>query len=194
MGRVEKAAKGARRLGQVERAILGAVAVAGVLSLAVVAPNTLALLKYIPSDKYKFGHRTRIAAYRLAEKGLIIFVERGGKKSMELTARGEEMVRIEKAKLAFSQNRPKRWDTRWRMVIFDIPERRRRVRDQFRITMQEIGFLKIQDSVWVYPYDCEDLVTMLKVELGLGGSVVYAIVERFEDERTMRKHFKLAGE
>jgi len=48
----------------------------------------------------------------------------------------------------------RRWDKKWRMVIFDIPEKKRKVRDIFRFHLRRLGFYELQRSVWVYPYEC----------------------------------------
>ena len=78
------------------------------------------------------------------------------------------------------------------MVVFDIPERRRRVRIRLRAFMSEIGFVRLQDSVWVYPYDCEDYVALLKAELKIGKDVLYAIADTIEHDKRIRLHFKLS--
>ena len=57
--------------------------------------------------------------------------------------------------------------------------------------MRESGFLCIQGSVWVYPYDCEDLVALLKADLHIGKDVLYTIVEKIENDAWIKKHFNL---
>jgi len=51
--------------------------------------------------------------------------------------------------------------------------------------------VRLQDSVWIYPYNCEEFVVLLKAELGLGRDVLYLIVDRVEDDLALRIHFKL---
>ena len=47
------------------------------------------------------------------------------------------------------------------MVIFDIPETQKRIRQKLRYFLYEIGFIPIQRSVWVSPYDVsKDLVDL----------------------------------
>lgn len=57
--------------------------------------------------------------------------------------------------------------------------------------MQSFGFYRLQDSVWVYPYDCEDVIGLLKTNLGLGSAVLYMIVEKIENDRRLREHFEV---
>lgn len=58
--------------------------------------------------------------------------------------------------------------------------------------MRDFGFLRIQDSVWLSPYDCEELIALVKAELRLGKDVLYAIVEEIENDGWIKKHFNLA--
>ena len=57
--------------------------------------------------------------------------------------------------------------------------------------MRELGFIRLQDSVWVYPYDCEDLMALLKADLKLGSAVLYMVVEHIENDKHLRAEFGL---
>jgi DNA-binding transcriptional regulator PaaX len=186
----EKRAKRIRHHGEVERAILSAVASAGVLSLAVLAPNTLKLLSYVP-DKGKFGFQSKNATTRLAKKGLVSFEKREGKTFIVLTNSGKHALALKKQKHALIRDQKRKWDKRWRMVIFDVPEKQKVFRNRFRKLMQEVGFFRLQDSVWVFPYDCEEFVALLRVELKIRRSVLYVVAETIENDTFIRRHFKL---
>ena len=41
------------------------------------------------------------------------------------------------------------WDGKWRIVIFDIPEQKRLIRDLFRRNLKKWGFKHLQKSVWI---------------------------------------------
>ena len=47
----------------------------------------------------------------------------------------------------------KRADKKWQMLIFDIPEDKRALRDVFRDNLMFLGYSLLQKSVWVSPYD-----------------------------------------
>lgn len=70
-------------------------------------------------------------------------------------------------------------------------ESRKSDRENLRHTLISIGFMKLQDSVWIYPYDCEDLITLLKADMEIGKDILYMIVEALEDDKHFRKYFKL---
>lgn len=40
----------------------------------------------------------------------------------------------------------------WKMVIFDIPEKKRQVRNVIRAKLVSLGFQRWQNSIWISPY------------------------------------------
>lgn len=190
MGKLETASKKRKKKQDIQQAVLVAISVVGLLAVTAVAPNVLRLLEYLPKDKRNLAYRAKTAAGRLVAKKYATWVERNGKKFLRLTPAGQKALEFEQAKIAL-KNQEKKWDGRWRMVVFDVPERRRKVRGRLCAAMREIGFVRLQDSVWVYPYDCEDFVALLKAELKIGKDVLYAIADTIEHDRNLRTHFRL---
>ena len=94
-------------------------------------------------------------------------------------------------KASFVNDRKKKWDHRYRLVMFDIPERRKSTRERIRLEMRGLGFLRIQDSAWLYPYDCEEFIALLKADLHIGKDVLYAVIEEIENDAWIKKHFGL---
>lgn len=191
MGQLEKAARMQRRIGYVQYAILSAIAITGILAVGMLAPNVLQLLGKMPGNKYRFKNQSQNVLTRLARQGYIIFEERGDTRYARITDAGKRILILNGATLAQRAKKGKRWDKRWRVVIFDIPERRRQTRDTLRAMMKSFGFVRLQDSAWIYPYDCEDVVALLKAELKTGAAVLYIIVEKLENDQRFREHFDL---
>ena len=156
-----------------------------------IVPNVFQAIPHLSGNKYKFGYRARTAAGRLAQKGCVRFVERRGVKYIEITERGKRVLALERQQTILHERTKKRWDGRWRMVVFDIPEKRRSIRVRLRATMQSMGFMLLQNSVWIFPYDCEEVITLLKAELHVGKDALYAIVEKIENDKPIKEHFKL---
>lgn len=194
MGKLEQSAKRERRLGAFQQAMLAAVMLGGVALVAATIPNAVQLLKFFPGFKKgaRFNYKAKSALARLADKGCIEFVEERGKRYARITKKGEQMLQLETEKVTMAKKR--RWDRRWRVVIFDIPERRKSVRAKLRRFMQEYGFVRLQDSVWVYPHDCEDLIALVKTNFRIGADVLYLIVERIEHDKHLREYFSLLVE
>ena len=193
MGKLEETTRKRRKKENIQKAVLAAVAVTGTLALGMLAPNIFSALPGIMGkNKYKLAFQARTAASRLAIKGHVRFVEKNGTKRMEITETGRRAITLEEQKAALAAQHGKRWDKRWRLVMFDIPQNRRRDRDRLRSEIQACGFLRLQDSVWIFPYDCEDLVVLLKADMRIGKDILYAIVETMENDGWIKKHFGLS--
>lgn len=192
MGMVEIEAKKKRRNTVLKQAVLATVAVTGVVLVATIAPNAPAALMKLPSiQRAKLRYQYRTVLGRLAAQGHIVFEKRDGKQYARITEAGQKALAFEQEKAKLNNAKKKRWNGRWRVVIFDIPERRRQTRDRLRIVMRETGFVRLQDSVWVFPYDCEDFVSLLKAELKIGSAILYMVVEQIENDKHLRAHFGL---
>lgn len=191
MGKLEEVSRKRKKKQDIQNAVLATVAVAGFVAFAAVAGNAIQLLKYLPNEKYNLRYRAKSAIGRLVAKKYVVWVERDGKKYLRITEEGRRAFAFEQAKVAL-KNQKKKWDGRWRMVVFDIPERISAVRFRLRRIMSEIGFVRLQDSVWVYPYDCEDFIALLKAELKIGKDVLYAIADTIEHDKSFRRHFNLS--
>ena len=83
------------------------------------------------------------AIARLREKGFIE-TERidTGKMIFKLTDEGRTV-------LLLSKDEEENWDGKWRIVIFDIPEQKRIIRNLFRRNLKKWGFKHLQKSVWI---------------------------------------------
>lgn len=55
----------------------------------------------------------------------------------------------------------KRWDGHWRIVVFDIPENKKQARDALSFKLKQLGFYKLQKSVYVHPYDCKSEIDFI---------------------------------
>lgn len=190
MGNMEDRVRKRARKQDIRYALLASVKVAGMLTLAMAAPNTLKLLKYVPGMKARYTSRILDSLKRLQERGFVMIKTRDGSRDILITKKGEALL----ARLTLQDvrlKRPKKWDGRWRIVIYDIPDKRKTSRDRLRMMLAAAGFVYLQNSVWVYPYDCEDIVTLLKVDAVLQKEVLYIVAEEVEGARELRKKFDL---
>lgn len=187
MGKIEEKSRRKAKRGEIQKLVLETVKLAGILSIGLVAPNVLRAMNKVGliSNKRQ-GEIVNSSASKLTKKGLLRF----NGKYYELTPEGESKLRqleIRGYKLAC----PRKWDRKWRVIIFDIPEKKKKVREQIRNLFISAGFSRLQDSVWVYPYDCEDIIGLLKTDFGVGKDVLYMIVDEIENDRRLREEFDL---
>lgn len=190
MGLVETGARKKRQRRNIRNVMLITIGAVGFLAITAVAPNIFQLLGR-SGTLAKLKYQTKGVLSRLKQKGEIEFVERDGKRYVRLTERGEAALALEQQKMLLAKERGRKWDRRYRLVIFDVPEKRKKVRERLRYEMREVGFLRVQDSAWLYPYDCEEFIALLKADLHIGKDVLYAIVEEIEHDGWIRKHFTL---
>ena len=192
MGKLEQTAKKRSRRGQIERAILSTLAIAGVGLVAMAAPNTLQLLKKVDPDwiiRRDPKQRLREAAYRLQRQGFVAFEHKHNRVLLRITSKGK--TRLQSLIIRGPLPQPLRWDRKWRLVIFDIPEKKHDLRARARGIVAGFGFVRLQDSVWVYPYDCEEAIALLKAELRIGKDLLYIIADAIEYDAPLRKTFDL---
>lgn len=181
--------------GTIGRAILGTVAVAGVLSVAVVAPNLFQVLRLFRGydrrsmSRYEAPSYVRKTLKRLHHRGMVRIYDKNGEAVVRLTDKGER--ELLKYQLQEKRLGEWRWDKKWRIIIFDIPEKRRFARDGIRDNMESFGFEKLQNSVWVYPYECEEIVVLLKSQYKIGKELIYIVAGDIENDDWLRKKFKL---
>jgi len=87
--------------------------------------------------------------------------------------------------------KPKRWDKKWRVVIFDIEERARNLREGLRNELNNLGFVKVQGSVWVYPYECAEVVALIKTYFAIEEDVLFMTVDQMENDEWLKEEFGL---
>ncbi len=113
-----------------------------------------------------------------------------GSITLILTDKGKEKALtydIEKMEI----KKPKKWDDKWRIVLFDIPERTRKTRDAFRYHLKQLGFYEFQKSVFVHPYDCQDEIEYLIEFYNARRFIRFIIADSLDNEIHLKSHFKL---
>jgi len=187
MSKLEEKSRQRDKKKNLQRVILATVAGVGILSIGLLAPNVIGAMSklgLLPNKRQK--EYIGSSASKMVKKGLLKY----NGKFYELTLSGKKQLR--RWEFAhFRIDKPKKWDSKWRVIIFDIPDRKRKARDQIRYLFKSAGFYLLQESVWVYPYDCEDIIALLKTDFGVGKELLYLIVEELENDRHLRGEFGL---
>lgn len=87
------------------------------------------------------------AVWRSLKTGDIEKVIKNKKQYLVLTTSGRDKIRREFPLTKFS----KKWNKRWVILIFDIEEKSRGLRNTLRNKLKNIGFGMLQKSVWITP-------------------------------------------
>ena len=185
------------RYKKITKDILVYFAITGAVMIAATSPYFLLNIsrEILRNKKYfkkKFDER-KIARLveRLKRNRLIILNEESGKFKVELTEKGKRKVKeIHLDNLEIE--RPATWDGKWRVVIFDIPDKyKKRARDALREKLKELGFYQLQKSVWVIPHPCEKEIQFLCELFDITSYVNILIVDEIYNDIKLRKYFKL---
>ena len=190
---VESKARKVRLRTNIQHVLLHTVATAGFLSIALLAPNALRVLSMFDGGKGRKQNPRYLfdgAFNRLLSKGMIVIETTPKGKHVCLTERGKnELARM----IAHSPDRRthRRWDKRWRIVTYDIKEERKALRMKLAELLRVFGFYRLQNSLWVYPYDSEALLILLKANYKIGSEVLYGVMEQIENDKKIKVHFGL---
>jgi len=128
----------------------------------------------------EFYHQ-RLIAFKEKSHGKIevILTDKGKLKALE--------CKLEEMEIEI----PSRWDKKWRIVIFDIPEKKRYQREIFRDKLKKLGFLKIQKSVFIFPYPCEDEINFLVEVLKIRRYVRIVLAKNITNQEELLLKFNL---
>lgn len=88
---------------------------------------------------------------RMSQKGWLASRREGRRSHYRVTDRGRRVVRGGEVRI-FEPRRTS-WDGRWHMVVYSIPEGKRRLRARLRARLGWLGFGRLAPGTWVSPND-----------------------------------------
>lgn len=134
------------------------------------------LYRIIREFKYE-----RLVDWREKEDGTIkvVLTEKGKKRALQFD--------FEKMKI----KEPAVWDKKWRVVFYDIPEKKKKAREAFRGKLKNLGFYELQKSVFVYPYNCKDEIDFVVEFFEIRNFIRYGEIQNLSNESGLKLHFNL---
>lgn len=181
-----------KRLGSTQKKIILLIFGGIALGLSASPKRSFQILKGLQKE-WQWINRQNLkrAIKKLYESKLIKEKENSdGTITLVLTEKGKEKAltyNIEEMEI----KEPKQWDKKWRIVLFDIPERARQIRDAFRHHLKQLGFYEFQKSVFVHPYDCLDEIEYLIEFYDARRFIRFIIAEHLDNELHLKNHFRL---
>lgn len=184
---------------ELTKKILAGLAIAGVITIVgIFSPGAFAKVfwtvvwRMTKEKKKEYDHKKFYDTfYRLRKEGCIGIAERNSQTYISLTKKGKR--RAGKFQIDSLQiKKPNHWDGKYRIVIFDISNKRRIKREALRGKLIELDFLQLQKSVWVCPYPCEKEIKLLQEFFGLTSKELRLIVaDTIWDDEILRKSLRL---
>lgn len=85
-----------------------------------------------------------------------------------------------------------KWDGKWRMVAFDIPDEYRKGRKALRYRLLVAGFYELQESLFLHPYDCQkELIELVKL-FKLEKYVRFGMLDSIDNEKNIKFKFGIS--
>ena len=153
------------------------------------------ILKYILEVKKENIKKEKISrTLQALEKRDVIWMEKKDKEVLVyLKDKGQNKVAKYSLKLLLDfKLKKKKWNGKWFLVFFDVPESQRVKRDYLRKFLQQMGFFRYQKSVYLFPYECEEEVKLIKKIVEAAKYMKYIIAEKIEDESVAKTFFRLS--
>lgn len=140
----------------------------------------------------KIPKKKMMRTLRKLEERKLISLERKGDE-VYVTVKDKNNLQILKYSLreVLNLKKKKKWQGKWFLVVFDVPEEERIKRNYLRKFLKEIGFYPYNQSVYVFPYECEKEISLIKKIVEGGTYINYIIVERLERESQLKTYFGL---
>ena len=138
-------------------------------------------------DQYSFNRSIkRLSGEKLVEEKRLP----NGSFKLVLTAKGKEQARkLDLLGSSITFKKSKKWDKKWRIVIFDIPEKDRIFRDILREHLKELKFFKLQHSVFISPYPFKKAILELVRLYSAEQYVRVIIAVDIDNQEKIKKHF-----
>jgi len=181
------------------RKVLTGILLVGAIYIAASSPYFALRLpkeisRYLKRRKYlkeKYGDKTfNNSFYYLKRQGYLNIERKNKQIYISLTKQGKEKAGkylIDDLEI----KKPKKWDGKWRIIIFDIPNLTRSKREALRGKLKQLSFYRLQNSVWIYPYDCQKEIDLLRDFFGLSIKELRLIKGQIEKGDFLKKIFNI---
>lgn len=172
-------------------ALLGLLAIGGMVTVAVVAPNVLGAYGKLTRHRQFYNKNDFNVTRRHYKRLGYIDVKKKAPKTYEvkITERGLSKILQEHfGKMRFS---PGMKDGFWRLIIFDIPEEHKQVRESFREKLCLMGAYKLQKSVFVVPTNCKKEVDFLCGFYNIEPYVHLITAKNINNDQELKRYFNL---
>lgn len=150
------------------------------------------LIKDMTKKKFPESKVKRVLK-NLEKSELISLEERNGEVYVQLKSGFTPLLLKYSLKpLLDLKKRKKKWDGKWFLVFFDVPLKQNNKRAPLRKFLRYIGFYPYQQSVYIYPYECEKEIALIKKIVEGAKYMSYVIAEKIENEKPVKIYFNLS--
>lgn len=172
--------------------ILATIGFAGIMTIAAIAPNSLQMLELFRLGKKKYKPRSAYHALKRMQKQRLIEIKKevDDKIILTITEKGKKKL-LEYNIDDMEIKKPEKWDKKWRIVSFDIPEKRKGAREALREKLKDFDFYPLQKSLFVFPFPCQDEIDFIAKIFQIQNYITYFEAPKISNEYKLRKYFDL---
>lgn len=177
--------------------ILTLLAKGGYLLGCFVAPGLTRIAPSVLNNQPEWGEWKRFnktylrrSLERLEKQGMVAMRKDEEQATVRITKFGVQKV-LKYALDNFKIKKPKIWDGKWRLIIYDVPAEKRYFQGLFRQVIKRLGLYQLQKSVYLTPFPCETQIQFIKDYFGVKTEVLYMVVNKFEGDESYKKYFDL---
>lgn len=175
---------------ELAKEILKGLALGGFIVMCLAMPNLAQVVDLFKPKNSRDRYRIKRTINSLHEKKLVNIYTKNGKEVVEITKAGKKRVLeydIDDMRLRI----PKKWDGWWRIVMFDIPQSKKKGRDAVSRKIKELGMYPIQKSVFVSPYICKNEIDFIGEFFDVRKHIIYIKAKEIEGVRKLKEYFNI---
>ena len=83
------------------------------------------------------------------------------------------------------------WDGKWRIVLFDVPESKRPIRDYLRGVLKRAGCYALMRSMWISPYKLPSYIQRILEDAAYRKYARMITTSDIDYDEDLRKRFRL---
>lgn len=159
--------------------------------VAVVAQQYLEKKQQEEKNEWKKFNTWRLKAMlkKMHQQKIVEIGEENDMQVIKLSERGrKKFLKFEIEKMQLVE---RKWDRKWRLIVYDIQIAKQSERRLFHKTLKRMKFLQLQRSVYITPYPCQREIEYLRQVCNIGREVLILTVAGIENEAVYREYFGL---
>jgi DNA-binding transcriptional regulator PaaX len=177
---------------EITKEVLKCLMASGFVVMSFALPNLPQIFSFFgyktPKERYKIKRAIR----ELEKNNFVKIYKKGEDDIVEITEKGKKKVlkyKLDELKIS----RPKKWDKKWRLILYDIPEKHKKGRNALKIKLGDMEFYPIQKSVFLCPFDCKNEVDFVSEFFDVRKFIYYFVVEKLDTKNIdyLKKYYNL---
>lgn len=124
---------------------------------------------------------------RMHQQKLVDVVEQDEGHLVKISDNGKK--KLLKFNLDEMELKDKKWDGKWRIIIYDILTGKKKQANLFRRTLKRLKFFQLQRSVYITPFKCYDEIEYLRQICAVDREVIILTVSGLENEKAYKEYF-----